>query len=67
MIDKIQISKTGHVLIREIMPDGSYSRRTVAPGDDYTAELVAVRVMCKKAHTADVIDAHRAAQNAEVL
>lgn len=42
----------------------SFSRRTIAPGQDYSAETDDVKSICAAVHTAEVIGAYKAAQAA---
>jgi hypothetical protein len=67
--DLIEVLENGSIQVRTkttIMEDGmqisgTYHRHVVAPGDDYSAEDARVQAICAAAHTADVIDAYKAA------
>ena len=70
--DKIEITENGIVQVRtatRIVEDGkvlstSYHRHTIAPGQDYSNEDARVQAICQATHTADVISAYQAMQEA---
>ena len=70
--DKIEITENGIVQVRtatRIVEDGnvistSYHRHTIAPGQDYLNEDARVQAICQATHTADVIAAYQAMQEA---
>jgi hypothetical protein len=45
----------------------SYHRHTIAPGQDYSNECDKVKAICQAAHTAEVIAAYQAMQEANRL
>ena len=69
-VDRIEVVENGAVQVRTktaIMEDGkqisgTFHRHVVAPGDDYSAEDVRVKAICKATHTAAVVAAYKAAQ-----
>ena len=69
-VDLIEVIENGTIQVRTktaIMEDGkqisgTFHRRVVAPGDDYSAEDARVQALCAATHTADVIEAYKAAQ-----
>jgi hypothetical protein len=71
VIDKIEITETGIVQVREatrIMENGvqlsqSFHRWTIAPGEDYSNQIDRVKSVCEVAHTSEVIAAYVANQN----
>jgi ABC-type proline/glycine betaine transport system ATPase subunit len=71
-VDLIEALESGAVQVRTktaIMEDGkqisgSFHRHVVAPGDDYSAEDARVQAICAAMHTADVVAAYKAAQEA---
>ena len=70
--DKIEIVNN-HVQVRVatvIKRDGeeisrSFHRHVLAPGDDYSAEDDKVKAVCAAVHTPEVIEAYKAAQEAQ--
>ena len=72
IIDRIEVMGDGCVQVRTktaIMEDGkqisgNFHRHVVAPGDDYSAEDARVQAICAATHTADVVAAYKAAQEA---
>jgi len=59
MIDKFEIvGPHRHVQIREKLSDGSFFRRVLSPGDDYTTEPLEVQTACKQAWTQAVLSAY---------
>ena len=72
VVDKIEVTEMGHVQVRtatRIVEDGnvisqSYHRHTVAPGQDYSNEDARVQAICQATHTAEVIAAYQAMQEA---
>ena len=75
IIDKIEVIENGCVQVRTktaIMEDGkqisgTFSRHVVAPNDDYSQEDAKVQAICAAIHTAEVIAAYQAAQEAARL
>ena len=73
VVDKVEIvGDFAHVQVRtatRIVEDGnvistSYHRHVVAPGQDYSNEDPKVQAVCAAVHTAEVIAAYQAAQEA---
>jgi hypothetical protein len=72
IIDRIEVVENGSVQVRTktaIMEDGkqisgTFHRHVVAPGADYTAQDARVKAICKATHTAAVVTAYKAAQEA---
>jgi hypothetical protein len=72
VVDKIEVIEVGFVQVRtatRIVEDGnvistSYHRHTVAPGQDYSNEDARVQAICQATHTAEVIAAYQAMQEA---
>jgi hypothetical protein len=70
--DKVEVVENGTVQVRtatRIVEDGnvistSYHRHTVAPGQDYSNEDARVQAICAATHTAQVIAAYQAMQEA---
>ena len=70
--DLIEVTENGCVQVRTktaIMEDGAqisgtFHRHVVAPGDDYSAEDARVKAICAATHTAAVVTAYVAAQEA---
>jgi hypothetical protein len=75
VVDRIEVLESGVIQVRtatKIMEDGTqisstFHRHVVAPGDDYSAETERVKAICAATHTQDVVDAYRAAQEANKL
>ena len=75
VVDLIEIVENGTVQIRtctRIMEDGeqisgTFHRHVVVPGDDYSAEDAKVQAICAAVHTADVVTAYQAEQEAAQL
>lgn len=75
VVDRIEVLENGCVQVRtatKIMEDGqqislNFHRHVVAPGDDYSAEANRVKTICAAIHTQDVVDAYKAAQEANKL
>jgi hypothetical protein len=75
VIDLIEAIENGCVQVRtctRIIEDGkqisdTYHRHVVAPGDDYSAENAKVQAICAAVHTADVVAAYQASQEAAQL
>lgn len=69
VVDRIEVLENGCVQVRTktaIMEDGkqissTFHRHVVTPGDDYSNEDARVKDICAAMHTADVIEAHKAA------
>jgi hypothetical protein len=74
-VDLIEVIENGCVQVRTktaILEDGKeitsqLHRHVVAPGDDYSAEDAKVQAICASIHTAEVITAYQAAQEAARL
>lgn len=72
-VDKIEVLENGCVQVRtativtedDVVLGHSFHRHVVAPGDDYSGEDVRVQAICAATHTADVIDAYKAATAAQ--
>jgi hypothetical protein len=70
--DLIEVTENGCIQVRtktSIKEDGveissKFSRHVVAPGDDYSKEDSRVQAICAAMHTADVVAAYKAAQEA---
>jgi hypothetical protein len=70
--DLIEAFENGCVQVRTktvIKEDGveissKFHRHVVAPGDDYSGESDRVKAICAATHTADVVAAYKAAQEA---
>ena len=75
LIDLIQPIENGCVQVRTCtitIEDGkptnnTFHRHAIAPGDDYSAEDAKVQAICATVHTADVVAAYQAAQEAAKL
>lgn len=73
VVDRIEVIENGSVQVRtrtSILEDGkqisgNYHRHVVAPGDDYSGEDARVQAICAATHTADVIEAYKAANAAQ--
>jgi hypothetical protein len=71
-VDLIEVVENGSVQVRTktaIKEDGveissKFHRHVVAPGDDYSGEDARVQAICAATHTADVVAAYKAAQEA---
>jgi hypothetical protein len=71
-VDLIEVVENGSIQVRTktaIKEDGveissKFHRHVVAPGDDYSAEDARVQAICAAMHTADVVAAYKAAQEA---
>jgi hypothetical protein len=69
IVDRIEVIENGSVQVRTktaIMEDGkqisgNFHRHVVAPGDDYSGQDARVQAICAATHTADVIEAYKAA------
>ena len=74
-VDLIEVVENGTLNVRtctRIIEDGkqlssAFHRHIVAPGDDYSAEDAKVQAICAAVHTADVVAAYQAAQEAAQL
>ena len=74
-VDLIEVLENGCVQVRTktaILEDGKqisgqFHRHVVAPGNDYSAEDAKVQAICASIHTAEVIAAYQAAQEAAKL
>ena len=73
-VDLIEVVENGIVQVRTktaIMENGdqiseSFHRHVVLPGDDYSAEEAKVQSVCALVHTAEVIAAYQAEQQAQI-
>ena len=73
IVDRIEVLEDGCVQVRTktaVMEDGkqiggNFHRHVVAPGSDYSAEDARVQSICAATHTAEVIEAYKAAQAAQ--
>ena len=71
-VDLIEVVENGSIQVRtktSIKEDGveissKFHRHVVVPGDDYSAEDAKVQAICSAVHTASVIAAYQAAQEA---
>jgi hypothetical protein len=69
IVDRIEVLENGIVQVRtktDIMEDGkqisgTFHRRVVAPGDDYSGEDARVQAICSVTHTTAVVSAYQAA------
>lgn len=74
-VDLIEVIENGTLQVRTktaIKEDGveissKFHRHVVAPGDDYSAEDAKVQAICAAVHTADVVAAYQATQEAAQL
>ena len=72
VVDLIEVTENGCVHVRTktaIMEDGqqlsgSFHRHVIAPGDDYSGEEPRVKAICKATHTKAVVEAYKAALEA---
>ena len=72
IVDRIEVVESGVVQVRTktaIMEDGkqisgTFHRHVVAPGDDYSKQDARVKAICVATHTADIVAAYKAAQEA---
>ena len=72
VVDRIEVVENGCVQVRTktaIKEDGveissKFHRHVVAPSDDYSQEDAKVKAICAAVHTAEVIAAYQAAQEA---
>ena len=72
VVDRIEVAESGVVQVRTktaIIEDGkqisgNFHRHVVVPGDDYAGEDARVQAICAAMHTAEVIAAYKAAQEA---
>jgi hypothetical protein len=75
IVDLIEVVENGSIQVRTktaILEDGveissKFHRHVVAPGDDYSAEDAKVKAICAAVHTADVVAAYQATQEAAQL
>jgi hypothetical protein len=75
IVDRIEVIENGSVQVRTktaIMEDGkqissTFHRHVVAPGNDYSAEDAKVQAICAAVHTANVVAAYQASQEAAQL
>lgn len=71
--DLIEVTENGSIQVRTktaIKEDGieissNFHRHVVAPGDDYSQEDAKVKAIADAIHTADVIEAYKAATAAQ--
>jgi hypothetical protein len=72
VVDKVEVVENGTVQVRtatRIVEDGnvisqSYHRHCISPGQDYSNECDKVKAICQATHTAEVIAAYQAMQEA---
>jgi hypothetical protein len=72
VVDKVEVVENGIVQVRtatRIVEDGkvissSFHRHVVVPGQDYANEDARVQAICQATHTAEVIAAYQAMQEA---
>ncbi len=72
-VDRIEVIGIGHVQVRTktvISEDGveissTFHRHVIAPGNDYTGEDERVQAICAVTHTAEIIEAYKAATAAK--
>ncbi len=72
-VDQIEVVANGAVQVRTrtnvvesgVVIGSSLHRHVVNPGDDYSGEDARVQAICSATHTADVIDAYKAAGAAQ--
>ena len=75
VVDRIEIIENGCVQVRTktaIMEDGkqisgTFHRHVISPGSDYSTEDARVKAICAATHTAEVIAAYQAEQEANSL
>ena len=73
IVDIIEVVENGSVQVRTktaIMEDGkqisgTFHRHVIVPGQDYSGEDARVQAICAATHTAEVIDAYKAATVAQ--
>jgi hypothetical protein len=71
-VDLIEVVENGSIQVRtktaikedDVEISSKFHRHVVAPGDDYSAQDARVQAICAIAHTADVVAAYKAAQEA---
>jgi len=74
-VDLIEVIENGCIQVRTktaIKEDGveissKFHRHVVAPGNNYSVEDAKVQAICATVHTADVVAAYKAAQEAAQL
>lgn len=67
VVDNITVVENGIVQVRQavrILEDGvvisqTFHRKTVAPGEDYSAEDQRVKAICAAVHTPEVVEAYK--------
>lgn len=70
IVDRIEVLENGSVQVRTktaILEDGkqisgTFHRHVIAPGDDYSTQDARVQAICAATHTAEVVEAYKAAQ-----
>jgi hypothetical protein len=75
VVDRIEIIENGCVQVRTktaIMEDGkqisgTFHRHVISPGSNYSTEDARVKAICAATHTAEVIAAYQAEQEANSL
>jgi hypothetical protein len=73
VVDSIEVLENGCVQVRtasRVVEDGavlsqSFHRHVVCPGDDYSGQEARVQAICAATHTAEVIEAYKAATAAQ--
>jgi len=71
-VDQIEVADNGVVQVRTCTQvfgemnkvSASFHRHVVAPGDDYSKQDARVKAICAATHTAAVVAAYKAAQDA---
>ena len=74
-VDLIEVIENGCIQVRTktaikedgVEISGKFHRHVVVPGNDYSAEDAKVQAICAAVHTADVVAAYQAAQEAAQL
>jgi hypothetical protein len=72
-VDLIEVVENGCIQVRTktairedvVEISSKFHRHVVAPGDDYSKEDARVQAICAATHTADVIEAYKAASAAQ--
>ena len=75
LVDRIEVVENGCVQVRtatrivenDVQISNTFHRHVIAPGDDYSQEDAKVQAICASIHTAEVIAAYQAAQEAAKL
>jgi hypothetical protein len=72
VIDRIEVLESGVVQVRTrtsilengVQISGTFHRSSINPGNDYSGEDARVQAICAATHTAEVVAAYQAAQEA---